>query len=54
VLAGRDLPVVPIFVNTYLPPLPNPAGDLCIALKLAGQAELVEQPALLKVVQPVS
>ncbi len=31
-----------------------PAGDLCIALKLADQAELVEQPAFLKVVQPVS
>jgi 2,3-dihydroxyphenylpropionate 1,2-dioxygenase len=24
VLAGRDIPVVPIFVNTYLPPLPRP------------------------------
>jgi AmmeMemoRadiSam system protein B len=23
VLAGRDIPVVPIFVNTYLPPLPS-------------------------------
>ena len=24
VLEGRDIPVVPIFVNTYLPPLPSP------------------------------
>jgi len=30
VLGGRDIPVVPIFVNTYLPPLPSPRR--CAAL----------------------
>src|ERR1041384_8569182 len=30
VLGTRDIPVVPIFVNTYLPPLPRPAR--CAAL----------------------
>ena len=30
VLGGRDIPVVPFFVNTYLPPLPSPRR--CAAL----------------------
>jgi AmmeMemoRadiSam system protein B len=40
VIEGRNLPVVPIFVNTYLPPLPSP--QRCFALGKA-IAEIVEE-----------
>jgi 2,3-dihydroxyphenylpropionate 1,2-dioxygenase len=33
VIEGRKIPVVPLFVNTYLPPLPSP--QRCIALGTA-------------------
>jgi AmmeMemoRadiSam system protein B len=45
ILGSRDIPVVPIFVNTYLPPLPRP--ERCAALGraiteiVAGKAERV-------------
>jgi len=29
-----------------------PLGDVCIAMKLVGQIELVEQPVFLKIIQP--
>jgi hypothetical protein len=31
-----------------------PLGEMCIAMKLVGQTELVEQPVFLKIVEPVS
>jgi len=40
VIEGRNIPVVPIFVNTYLPPLPSP--QRCFALGKA-IAEIVEE-----------
>ncbi len=40
VLAGREIPVIPIFINTYLPPLPRP--QRCAALGRA-IAEIVAQ-----------
>ncbi len=40
VIEGRNIPVVPIFVNTYLPPLPSP--QRCYALGKA-IAEIVEE-----------
>ncbi len=42
VLAGRDIPVVPIFVNTYLPPLPNPRR--CAALGRAIAQAVAARP----------
>lgn len=45
VLGGRDIPVIPIFVNTYLPPLPRPrrCAELghAIAEIVAGRRERV-------------
>ncbi|MEO8099721.1 MAG: hypothetical protein ABI811_18625 [Acidobacteriota bacterium] len=45
VLAGRDIPVVPIFINTYLPPLPKAqrcaAFGRAIAEIIAGRKERV-------------
>ena len=45
VLAGRDIPVVPIFINTYLPPLPSArrcqALGRAIAKAVAGRPERV-------------
>lgn len=45
VIAGRDIPVVPIFINTYLPPLPSPqrcyALGKAIANIVAGRPERV-------------
>jgi hypothetical protein len=35
-------------VPGYVPP-----GDLCIAIKLVGRTELVEQPMFVKIVEPV-
>jgi 2,3-dihydroxyphenylpropionate 1,2-dioxygenase len=40
VIEGRAIPVVPIFVNTYLPPLPSP--QRCFALGKA-IAEIIEE-----------
>ena len=42
------------FEITFRVPANVPPGDLCIALKLADRAELVEQPAFLKIVEPAS
>ena len=35
VLQGRDIPVVPIFVNTYLPPLPSPRRAAALGRAIA-------------------
>jgi hypothetical protein len=35
VLGGRDIPVVPVFVNTYLPPLPSPRRCAALGEKIA-------------------
>jgi 2,3-dihydroxyphenylpropionate 1,2-dioxygenase len=35
VLGGRDIPVVPVFVNTYLPPLPSPRRCASFGAKIA-------------------
>ncbi|MBV8847922.1 MAG: hypothetical protein JO307_34340 [Bryobacterales bacterium] len=42
VLGGRDIPVVPIFINTYLPPLPSPRR--CAALGAAIAAVVQQRP----------
>src|SRR5215471_4922611 len=42
VIEGRKIPVVPIFVNTYLPPLPSP--QRCIALGKAIAEIVAERP----------
>jgi aromatic ring-opening dioxygenase catalytic subunit (LigB family) len=42
IIAGRDIPVVPIFINTYLPPLPTPKR--CAALGKAMAAILAGRP----------
>jgi hypothetical protein len=42
------------FEISFRVPANVPAGDVCIALKLAGQTELVEQPVFFKIVEPVS
>lgn len=36
VVQDRDIPVVPIFVNTYLPPLPNPHRAAALGRAIAG------------------
>ncbi len=42
------------FEITFRVPANVPSGELCIALKLVGQTELVEQPVFLRIVEPVS
>ena len=42
VIEGRKIPVVPLFVNTYLPPLPSP--QRCIALGKAIAEIVAERP----------
>src|ERR1700692_1239579 len=42
VIEGRKIPVVPIFVNTYLPPLPSP--QRCAALGKAIAEIVAERP----------
>ncbi len=42
VIEGRNIPVVPIFVNTYLPPLPSP--QRCVALGKAIAEIVAERP----------
>ena len=42
------------FEITFRVPAAVPSGDMCIALKIAGRTELVEQPVFLKIVEPVS
>ena len=42
VIEGRKIPVVPLFVNTYLPPLPSP--QRCIALGKAIAEIIAERP----------
>jgi aromatic ring-opening dioxygenase catalytic subunit (LigB family) len=42
VIEGRNIPVVPIFVNTYLPPLPSP--QRCVALGKAIAEIIAERP----------
>jgi len=42
VIEGRNIPVVPIFVNTYLPPLPSP--QRCFALGKAIAEIIAERP----------
>lgn len=42
VLQGRDIPVVPLLVNVYLPPLPSPRR--CFALGQAIAAVIAERP----------
>src|ERR1700691_2830186 len=42
VIEGRNIPVVPIFVNTYLPPLPSP--QRCFALGKAIAEIVAERP----------
>jgi 2,3-dihydroxyphenylpropionate 1,2-dioxygenase len=42
VIGGRKIPVVPIFVNTYLPPLPSP--QRCVALGKAIAEIVAERP----------
>lgn len=42
VIEGRNIPVVPIFVNTYLPPLPTP--QRCAALGKAIAEVIAERP----------
>jgi 2,3-dihydroxyphenylpropionate 1,2-dioxygenase len=42
VIEGRAIPVVPIFVNTYLPPLPSP--QRCFALGKAIAEIIAERP----------
>jgi len=42
VIEGRKIPVVPIFVNTYLPPLPSP--QRCVALGKAIAEIVAERP----------
>lgn len=42
VIEGRKIPVVPVFVNTYLPPLPTP--QRCVALGKAIAEIIAERP----------
>ena len=42
VIDGRNIPVVPLFVNTYLPPLPSP--QRCVALGKAIAEIVAERP----------
>src|SRR3984957_2356900 len=42
VIEGRSIPVVPVFVNTYLPPLPSP--QRCVALGKAIAEIIAERP----------
>jgi len=42
VIEGRSLPVIPVFVNTYLPPLPSP--QRCVALGQAIAEIIAERP----------
>src|SRR5690348_11747923 len=42
VIADRKIPVVPVFVNTYLPPLPSP--QRCVALGKAIAEIVAERP----------
>jgi hypothetical protein len=42
------------FEISFRVPANVPAGDVCIALKLAAHTELVEQLVFLKIVEPVS
>jgi len=48
IIEGRNTPVVPIFVNTYLPPLPSP--QRCMALGKAIADVVAERPERVAIV----